>query len=73
MDSGSPIISAMEHSISGDARLTLDLALTLRHDGSGGVADDLTDVMGLATWIRAHADSVPRVASFPTMALLQTP
>ncbi|MEV6380581.1 CGNR zinc finger domain-containing protein [Streptomyces sp. NPDC051773] len=52
----------MEHSISGDARLTLDLALTLRHDGSGGVADDLTDVMGLATWVRAHADSVPPTA-----------
>ncbi|WP_199837487.1 ABATE domain-containing protein, partial [Streptomyces caniscabiei] len=52
----------MEHSISGDAQLALDLALTLRHDGSGGVADDLTDVMGLATWVRAHADSVPATA-----------
>lgn len=62
MDGGSPIISGMEHSISGDAQLALDLALTLRHDGSGGVADDLTDVMGLATWVRAHADSVPATA-----------
>ncbi|MDX3639807.1 CGNR zinc finger domain-containing protein [Streptomyces sp. MB09-02B] len=49
----------MECSISGDARLALDLALTVRHDGSGGVADDLTDVMGLATWVRAHADDLP--------------
>ncbi len=62
MDGGSLIISGMEHSISGDAQLALDLALTLRHDGSGGVADDLTDVMGLATWVRAHADSVPATA-----------
>ncbi|WP_216587279.1 CGNR zinc finger domain-containing protein [Streptomyces brasiliscabiei] len=49
----------MEHSISADARLALDLALTVRHDGSGGVADDLADAMGLATWIRAHADTLP--------------
>lgn len=59
MDGCSPIISRMECSISGDARLALDLALTVRHDGSGGVADDLTDVMGLATWVRAHADDLP--------------
>ncbi|MFM9695073.1 CGNR zinc finger domain-containing protein [Streptomyces europaeiscabiei] len=49
----------MEYSISTDARLALDLALTVRHDGDGGVTDDLTDPMGLATWIRAHADVLP--------------
>ncbi|MDX2757518.1 CGNR zinc finger domain-containing protein [Streptomyces europaeiscabiei] len=52
----------MEYSISTDARLALDLALTVRHDGDGGVTDDLTDPMGLATWIRAHADVLPAVA-----------
>ncbi len=62
MDDGSPIISGMEYSISTDARLALDLALTVRHDGDGGVTDDLTDPMGLATWIRAHADVLPAVA-----------
>ncbi|MDX3633349.1 CGNR zinc finger domain-containing protein [Streptomyces europaeiscabiei] len=51
----------MEYSISTDARLALDLALTVRHDGDGGVTDDLTDPMGLATWIRAHADFLPAV------------
>ncbi len=59
MDDGSLIISDMEYSISGDARLALDLALTVRHGGSGDVTDDLTDVMGLATWVRAHADDLP--------------
>lgn len=62
MDGGSPIISGMEYSTSTDARLALDLALTVRHDGDGGVTDDLTDPMGLATWIRAHADVLPAVA-----------
>ncbi|WP_371583313.1 ABATE domain-containing protein [Streptomyces sp. NBC_01314] len=52
----------MEYSISADARLALDLALTVRHDGSGGVADDLTDPTGLATWVRAHADTLPTTA-----------
>lgn len=59
MDDDSPIISLMEYSISADARLALDLASTLRHDGHGGVADDLTEPVGLATWVRAHADVLP--------------
>jgi predicted RNA-binding Zn ribbon-like protein len=37
-----------------DARLTLDLALTLRHDGTGGVTDDLTDPANLTAWVRDH-------------------
>ncbi|QFQ95209.1 CGNR zinc finger domain-containing protein [Streptomyces phaeolivaceus] len=52
----------MEYSISADARLALDLALTVRHDGAGGVTDDLTDAPGLATWVRAHTDLLPGTA-----------
>ncbi|MEU9121507.1 ABATE domain-containing protein [Streptomyces sp. NPDC048506] len=36
-------------------RLVLDLAVTIRHDGHGGVADDLTDPAGLAAWIGERA------------------
>ncbi|MFG3115095.1 CGNR zinc finger domain-containing protein [Streptomyces sp. NPDC048197] len=32
-------------------RLALDLAVTIRHDGHGGVTDDLTDPAGLTAWI----------------------
>jgi predicted RNA-binding Zn ribbon-like protein len=42
-----------------DAQLTLDLALTLRHDGDGGVADDLTDLSGLTAWLHAHPGLAP--------------
>ncbi|WP_371650318.1 MULTISPECIES: ABATE domain-containing protein [unclassified Streptomyces] len=35
--------------------LVLDLALTVRHDGHGGVADDLSGPEGLTTWVREHA------------------
>ncbi|MEV4754952.1 ABATE domain-containing protein [Micromonospora sp. NPDC049559] len=31
--------------------LALELAGTIRHDGNGGVADDLSDVAGLDAWI----------------------
>ncbi|GAA0645884.1 CGNR zinc finger domain-containing protein [Streptomyces thermocarboxydovorans] len=48
-----------------DARLALDLALTVRHDGHGGVADDLTEPAGLAAWMRAHADDLPDAAAGP--------
>lgn len=64
MDGGSSIISAMEYSISADARLALDLALTVRHDGTGGVADDLTEPTGLTTWVRAHTDALPTNPDF---------
>jgi predicted RNA-binding Zn ribbon-like protein len=37
-----------------DAQLTLDLALTIRHDGNGGITDDLTDPASLKAWLRAH-------------------
>ncbi|MET9503804.1 ABATE domain-containing protein [Streptomyces sp. NPDC006622] len=49
----------MQDALPGDTRLALDLALTVRHDGHGGIADDLTDPTGLTTWIRAHADDLP--------------
>ncbi|MFB7928446.1 CGNR zinc finger domain-containing protein [Streptomyces sp. NPDC056039] len=50
--------------ISRDARLALDFALTVRHDGEGGVADDLTDPAGLTAWVRAHAEVLPDTEGF---------
>ncbi|MEV6612480.1 ABATE domain-containing protein [Streptomyces sp. NPDC051051] len=49
----------MQDALPADSRLALDLALTVRHDGHGGVADDLTDPAGLTAWVRAHADALP--------------
>ncbi|SFF56355.1 Conserved protein containing a Zn-ribbon-like motif, possibly RNA-binding [Actinacidiphila alni] len=40
--------------MSGD-HLALDLAVTIRHDGHGGVADDLAEAAGLTRWVRAHS------------------
>ncbi|MET9574048.1 CGNR zinc finger domain-containing protein [Streptomyces massasporeus] len=53
----------MREPISRDARLALDLALTIRHDGNGGVTDDLTDPAGLTEWVRAHAELLPGTAT----------
>lgn len=39
-------------SLMSDTRLALDLALTVRHDGRGGVADDLGTPEGLTAWVR---------------------
>ncbi|MDG4862345.1 CGNR zinc finger domain-containing protein [Streptomyces sp. T-3] len=47
-----------------DADLVLDLALTIRHDGHGGVADDLTDPEGLTAWVRAHPAVLPGAERF---------
>ncbi|MFC8869058.1 CGNR zinc finger domain-containing protein [Streptomyces sp. NPDC057148] len=49
----------MQDSTSTDTRIALDLALTVRHDGHGGVADDLADLAGLGAWVRAHSGTVP--------------
>lgn len=49
----------MQDSTNSDTRLTLDLALTIRHDGHGGVADDLAEPAGLTAWVRAHPEVVP--------------
>ncbi|MFC9132585.1 CGNR zinc finger domain-containing protein [Streptomyces sp. NPDC057099] len=54
----------MREPISRDARLALDLALTVRHDGDGGVADDLTDPAGLTAWLRDHAEVLPDAEGF---------
>ncbi|MCX4680927.1 CGNR zinc finger domain-containing protein [Streptomyces sp. NBC_01433] len=37
-----------------DARLVLDLALTVRHEGRGGVADDLRTAADLTRWVHRH-------------------
>ncbi|MFH8662415.1 CGNR zinc finger domain-containing protein [Streptomyces afghaniensis] len=54
----------MREPISRDARLALDLALTIRHDGNGGVADDLTEPAGLTAWVRAHPEVLPDTGRF---------
>lgn len=38
--------------------LALDLAVTIRHDGHGGVADDLAEPAGLTRWAREHAEEL---------------
>ncbi|MEV6176868.1 ABATE domain-containing protein [Streptomyces sp. NPDC052015] len=58
----------MQDSTSRDTRLALNLALTIRHDGRGGIADDLADPAALTAWIRAHADDLPHVAGHPADA-----
>ncbi|MGC0335759.1 hypothetical protein [Streptomyces sp. SLBN-8D4] len=42
-----------------DNRLALDLALTVRHGGHGGVADDLSDLARPTAWVRGHAEPLP--------------
>ncbi|USY17083.1 ABATE domain-containing protein [Nocardiopsis exhalans] len=37
-----------------NSRWALDLASTVRHDGSGGMADDLATVEGAGVWVSAH-------------------
>ncbi|MFJ8469061.1 CGNR zinc finger domain-containing protein [Streptomyces swartbergensis] len=54
----------MREPISRDARLALDLALTIRRDGNGGVADDLTEPAGLTAWVRAHPEILPDAGRF---------
>ncbi|MGJ7420405.1 ABATE domain-containing protein [Streptomyces cinereoruber] len=36
--------------------LALELVSTIRHDGDGGITDDLATVQGTARWIREHGD-----------------
>ncbi|MDT0330285.1 CGNR zinc finger domain-containing protein [Nocardiopsis lambiniae] len=42
-----------------DGRLALELAGTIRHDGVGGIADDLEGVAGTARWLGEVADRLP--------------
>lgn len=44
-----------------DTRLALDLALTVRHDGRGGVADDLGTPEGLTAWVHERPGLLGRV------------
>ncbi|MFJ2738700.1 CGNR zinc finger domain-containing protein [Streptomyces sp. NPDC087440] len=37
--------------------LALELASTVRHDGNGGVADDLSDAEDAVRWLRARSDA----------------
>ncbi|WP_107046844.1 ABATE domain-containing protein [Streptomyces albus] len=39
-----------------DDQLVLDLAATIRHDGHGGVADDLNTPAGLTRWLRERPE-----------------
>lgn len=64
MHAVAPTISRMQDVPTTDARLALDLALILRHDGHGGVADDLTDLAGLTAWVRAHPQTAPDADGF---------
>ncbi|NEB07766.1 hypothetical protein G3I32_02520, partial [Streptomyces coelicoflavus] len=54
-----PIIGPMQDSPGRDTRIALGLALTLRHDGHGSVADDLADPAGLTAWVTDHPGLVP--------------
>jgi predicted RNA-binding Zn ribbon-like protein len=38
--------------------LALELAGTIRHDGNGGVADDLATPAGLSSWMRSRQDQL---------------
>ncbi|MFD0305713.1 CGNR zinc finger domain-containing protein [Streptomyces sp. NPDC127119] len=58
----------MTDSLSADARLALDLALTVRHDGRGGVADDLATARGLTAWVAEHPEAVSPVTTVTTVA-----
>lgn len=50
--------------------LALELASTIRHDGDGGVADDLETVADLAQWVRPRAELLDLPPEFdPATAL----
>jgi predicted RNA-binding Zn ribbon-like protein len=51
-------------------RLALDLAVTLRHDGHGGVTDDLADPAALDAWLREHAPELAAVSRARDPAVL---
>jgi predicted RNA-binding Zn ribbon-like protein len=59
-----PIIGPMQDSPRTDTRIALALALTVRHDGHGSVADDLADPAGLTAWVRAHPGVLPATEAF---------
>ncbi|MGC0380767.1 CGNR zinc finger domain-containing protein [Streptomyces sp. SAI-129] len=59
-----PIIGPMQDSPRTDTRIALALALTVRHDGHGSVADDLADPAGLTAWVGAHPGVLPDAGVF---------
>ncbi|OMI90671.1 hypothetical protein BSZ07_04440 [Streptomyces sp. M1013] len=59
-----PIIGPMQDSPRTDTRIALALALTVRHDGHGSVADDLADPAGLTAWVGAHPGVLPDTEAF---------
>ncbi|MEW1871590.1 ABATE domain-containing protein [Streptomyces caelestis] len=50
-------MSGMRDSTTRDTCLVLDLALIIRHDGSGEVVDDLAEPGGLTGRVRAHPEA----------------
>ncbi|MFE9171012.1 CGNR zinc finger domain-containing protein [Streptomyces kebangsaanensis] len=42
-----------------ERRPALELASTIRHDGDGGVVDDLATVQGVTRWLRQQEDLLP--------------
>lgn len=66
MDARDLIISTMRDISTGPhaTPLALDLALTIRHDGHGGVTDDLERPEALTAWVREHAEALPDTAGF---------
>lgn len=55
------VIGRASITVMADGTLVLDLALTVRHDGHGGVADDLEHPEGLSRWVRDHAEVLAEV------------
>lgn len=74
MDVRDLIISPMRDISTGPhaTPLALDLALTIRHDGHGGVADDLGRPEALTAWVREHAEALPDAAGFEADAAALT-
>ncbi|MFJ8109486.1 CGNR zinc finger domain-containing protein [Streptomyces sp. NPDC096132] len=62
----------MEDAPHRDTRLALDLALTVRHDGDGGIADDLADPAGLTTWVRVRPELIPGADAYTADAAALT-
>ncbi|MEU9221156.1 CGNR zinc finger domain-containing protein [Streptomyces sp. NPDC048376] len=63
-----PIIGPMQDTPRTDTRIALALALTVRHDGHGSVADDLADPAGLTAWVGAHPGVLPDAEVFAAEA-----
>lgn len=47
----------------------LELASTVRHDGDGGVVDDLASVEGVTRWVEAQAESLSGQVRIPELSV----